>query len=227
MCETPEGRRRANIFFVESTGNKCLTARQACSVESAARTNPHANITVYMQATMLTDHMFDWNAGLPIRHRSCRITDSLSQFHNVKFHYSELVEYTRDTPLWGLNSAGEYNESNYPVHHRSDAGRVAILWKYGGIYLDLDCMVLHPLHCLQNTVGMNPNSHHINWLENSVLIFDAGHPFLNQLMKYVLMPLDGHCWRVFCYLRFTSIQDIKHRLLLLELLDIDICKHIF
>ena len=185
MCKSPEGRSEKNLFFVETTGYECLTTRQACTVESAARTNPHLPITVYMQKTLLTDHNFDWNSGRPKRPRSCRITDSLRQFENVKFVKEELAEYTRDTPLWVLHENFHYNDSYYPVHHRSDAVRVAILWKYGGIYLDLDCMVFRPLHCLENTVGVNPQSDK-EWVENGVMIFDAGHPFLHFLMRYVL-----------------------------------------
>jgi len=187
MCETAERRHlpAKNIFFIESTGHKCLTARQACSVESAARANPDANVTVHMHTTLLTDQMFGWSESLSNKTRSCRITQRLGQFDRVQIRYEELVEHTRDTPLWILQSDNHYNDSNYPIHHRSDAVRAAILWKYGGIYLDLDCMVLRSLKCLHNTTGMNPHNDKKSWLENGVMSFDAKHPFMYYLMRYM------------------------------------------
>ena len=37
---------------------------------------------------------------------------------------------------------------------RSDLIRVALLWLFGGLYLDLDVVVLRPLYCLKNTIGL-------------------------------------------------------------------------
>lgn len=45
-----EVKRRQEIFFIETSGEDCLTARQACSIESASRTNPDANVVVYMES---------------------------------------------------------------------------------------------------------------------------------------------------------------------------------
>jgi len=171
---------------------------------------------VYMEHQLLTDAMFYWNAGQAKRPRSCRITESLRQFDNVKFRREALVEHTKDTPLWKLHteSSYNYNESNYPVHHRSDAVRVAILYKSGGIYLDLDCMVMRPLHCLENTVGDNPHAGKQFWLENSVLVFQAGHPFLHYLMRFMVYnynPEDyismGPTAVTEAFRRFCDIQD--------------------
>ena len=81
--------------------------------------------------------------------------------------YENLEHHLKDTPLWSLQSKGRLNESLYPLMHWSDAARVAILWRKGGIYMDLDVIVLRPVRCLRNTVGLV--DYIPNWVENGVM----------------------------------------------------------
>jgi lactosylceramide 4-alpha-galactosyltransferase len=143
-----------NIFFLETSGFSCLTARQACSVESAARSNPYAIISVHMEnsGSQKQKEMKDELAG---QRRSCAITNRLfKEWNNVKLIREDLLQHLRNTTLWRLYEKSLLSQSIHPLTHRSDAVRVAMLWKFGGIYLDLDCLVFRPLYCLQNTVGL-------------------------------------------------------------------------
>ena len=102
----------------------------------------------------------------------------------TKLERGDLMEHTKDTPLWALQSKGLLNNSEYPSAHRSDAIRVALIWKHGGLYMDLDVVVLRPLHCLKNTVGLV--DHIPGWAENGVMTFETGHKFVWFLMKYMV-----------------------------------------
>lgn len=175
---------KQNIFFLETSGEACLTARQACSVESAARINPDATISVHMEINALSEkgEKKTLRAG---QRRNCAVTDRL--FHdwkNVKLIRESLLDHLKNTPLWRLQQKGLLDKSSYSLTHRSDAVRVAMLWKYGGLYLDLDCLVFRPLYCLHNTAGLVDFLP--NWVENGVITFQAGHPFLEFLMKYMV-----------------------------------------
>jgi lactosylceramide 4-alpha-galactosyltransferase len=66
----------------------------------------------------------------------------------------------------------------------SDVLRIATVYKNGGIYLDLDCLVIKSLSSLKNAVGFEDVSH--TMLANGVLIFDRHHPFLADAMEEVL-----------------------------------------
>lgn len=175
----------SSIFFLETSGETCLTARQACSIESAARTNPDAIISVYMEINRPTKQG-RIKVDLAGQQRNCAITKRL--FHdwenNVKLVRQDLMEHLRNTSLWRLYQNGLLNQSSHPLMHKSDAVRVAMLWKYGGLYLDLDCLVFRPLYCLQNTVGLVDFLP--NWVENGVMAFQAGHPFIKFLMRYMV-----------------------------------------
>jgi lactosylceramide 4-alpha-galactosyltransferase len=62
--------------------------------------------------------------------------------------------------------------------------RFATVYKNGGIYLDLDCLVTKSFINLRNTVGfedvLNTN------VASGVLIFDKHHPFLADVLEELL-----------------------------------------
>lgn len=139
---------------METSGESCLTARQACSVESAARSNPNAIISVHMENSGLQKQN-QIKAQLAGQTRNCALTNKLfNEWNNVKLVREDLIQHLRNTTLWRLHEKSLLSRSIHPLTHRSDAVRVAMLWKYGGLYLDLDCLVFRPLYCLQNTVGL-------------------------------------------------------------------------
>lgn len=186
---------RTQIFFLETSGECCLTPRQACSVESAIRTNPDATISLYMNiASPLTVHMRkkgykDFNA----QKRSCSITNNLFKIGaNSRLVREDLLLYLNDTPLWGIIENELLEESLYPFSYVSDMVRVAMLWKYGGVYLDLDCIVLKRLDSLRNAVGLNDLIY--NWVENGVMAFESKHYFLLYLMNYMIKEFRPNVW---------------------------------
>ncbi|KAK9168169.1 hypothetical protein Syun_000309 [Stephania yunnanensis] len=75
--------------------------------------------------------------------------------------------------------------------------RLAVLYKYGGIYLDTDFIVLKKLSDLQNSIGaqsMDTKSNSWNRLNNAILIFDKGHPILFKFLEGFSRNFDGNRW---------------------------------
>ncbi|EEC18888.1 lactosylceramide 4-alpha-galactosyltransferase, putative, partial [Ixodes scapularis] len=60
---------------------------------------------------------------------------------------SEVLE---GTPLSSWNFSGAMRSSRYRVVHLADVLRLAVVYKYGGVYLDLDTVVLRSLEDLHN-----------------------------------------------------------------------------
>lgn len=172
------------IFFIESSGEECLRPRQACAIESAALTNPDMTIYVHMSLRAPPGRPEeDRGEGLE---RHCRTMELIRALPNVRIIYEDdlLGKYLKGTPLEPLYHSGAFNRSRYALQHISDAVRIAILYQYGGIYLDLDVVVLRSLRCLRNSAG------HVDVLgqvsvENDVLAFDAGHKFLRFFMRWM------------------------------------------
>ncbi|XP_058763308.1 uncharacterized protein LOC131636717 [Vicia villosa] len=75
--------------------------------------------------------------------------------------------------------------------------RLAILYKYGGVYLDMDFILLKPLNGLRNCIGaqsMDLGFKHWTRLNNAVLIFDKNHPLLLRFIDEFALTFDGNKW---------------------------------
>ncbi|GMY25471.1 lactosylceramide 4-alpha-galactosyltransferase-like [Fagus crenata] len=79
----------------------------------------------------------------------------------------------------------------------SNLMRLAILYKYGGVYLDTDFIVLKSFTGLKNSIGaqsMDVGSKSWTRLNNAALIFDVYHPLLLKFMQEFALTFDGSKW---------------------------------
>ncbi|RWR90580.1 lactosylceramide 4-alpha-galactosyltransferase-like protein [Cinnamomum micranthum f. kanehirae] len=74
--------------------------------------------------------------------------------------------------------------------------RLAVLYKYGGVYLDTDVLVLKKFSDLKNTIGAQSVHCNGNWsrLNNAVLVFDKKHPLLFEFLKEFSQTFNGSKW---------------------------------
>ncbi|NWI35084.1 A4GAT galactosyltransferase, partial [Sula dactylatra] len=121
-----------DVFFVETSERTNPSYLFTCSVESAARAHPGTRVVVLMKG------LANGNASLP-NHWGFSL---LSCFPNMEIRRLDLVELFSGTPLakWYLQS--DHQKEPYFLPILSDACRTAIMWKFGGIYLDTDFIVL-------------------------------------------------------------------------------------
>lgn len=83
------------------------------------------------------------------------------------------------------------------MQNLSNVLRLAALYKYGGIYLDTDVIVLRKMSKLRNCVGaQSMNSATGKWkrLNNAVLVFDKNHRALLKLIQQFDLAFDGRKW---------------------------------
>lgn len=71
------------------------------------------------------------------------------------------------------------SSSRVRKYHLADAARLALLYKFGGIYLDTDIIVLRHLTEFKNSVGFQDE----DFVNNALLIFDKNHPFIRFVME--------------------------------------------
>ncbi|GBM24986.1 Lactosylceramide 4-alpha-galactosyltransferase [Araneus ventricosus] len=157
------------IFFLETSNSSHLSARQACAVESAALHHPEWQVRVLFASS-----------------QPLNLTNSFMElftlFGNVRFLRMELDFIMPGTPLWYWYQKGSWRSSPHKIVHLSDAIRLCLLWKYGGIYLDTDVIVLRSLSKLRNAVSFDSGTN----LGNSFLSFDRGQSLLRfTLADYV------------------------------------------
>lgn len=134
-----------SIFFHETSCNShingkiVITSRQACAVESAAKLNPSYDVYLLYSSP----GVFNFKNT-----ESDRFLQALLNYTNVKIMHLDYEKYTKDTLVQELYSSGQIEYSDYSRSHASDVLRYLTMFKYGGIYLDLDVVVTKSLENL-------------------------------------------------------------------------------
>ena len=75
--------------------------------------------------------------------------------------------------------------------------RLALLYKFGGIYIDTDFVVLKSFSGLRNAIGAQTiDLETRNWsrLNNAVMIFDKHHPLLLKFIEEFALTFNGNKW---------------------------------
>ncbi|XP_071050730.1 lactosylceramide 4-alpha-galactosyltransferase-like [Onthophagus taurus] len=132
----------SSIFFLETTfrhfekGRFELKQREACSIESAALHHPERTIFVIYAAPGIVPNLAPNDKFLNI----------LYTYPNIKVVQAHIGRYLKNTPVDSLYWNRRIDLSPYKVNHYSDLLRTITLWKYGGIYMDTDIIVLKSLN---------------------------------------------------------------------------------
>lgn len=105
--------------------------RQACAIESAARLNPNRDVFV----------LFAVKVGIAPNEPTSPTLNALRRYKNIHFRTLDLYSYANDTPAQEWLSMDKLFLSKYLVSHVSDYLRFLTLYKFGGLYFDLDVII--------------------------------------------------------------------------------------
>ncbi|XP_037501779.1 lactosylceramide 4-alpha-galactosyltransferase [Rhipicephalus sanguineus] len=159
-----------------------LTAREACSIESACRHN--RNHTVHLLSTG------------NISSRGCPYHRLVSQLPNFQSSVLNASAELAGTPLAPLHAeGGALHRSPYVAVHLSDFLRYVVLWNRGGVYLDTDVIVMKSLKGFSNG-AFYQSRNDSDSVANGILFFDK--------QSTVLEALIAKCARVYSPWRWTS-----------------------
>lgn len=160
--------KKLNIFFVETDKNrKMFDHKQMCSIESAAFNNPKADVQIISLGAKLDSRL-------------------LKKYTNIKLSISNENQIYNNTPLmaWWLKYEKKVLKSRYWIHDISDSMRIALLYKYGGYYSDLDTITIRELTSLVNRNGLGRITEFSKpSLGNGILLFGKNHSFLQQVIE--------------------------------------------
>lgn len=168
-----------NIFFIETNKTrKFLTYKQMCSIESAALHNSNSNVYIY-----------SLNAGIN--------QQLLRKYKNIRYILTNEDSVYENTPLyqWWTSKRKLIEKSKFKIHDLSDTIRIALIYKYGGFYSDLDNILiknLEPLHNL-NAIACSSNGKNYK-TNNAVFIFKKSNKFLYYVMEMLVKSYKINIW---------------------------------
>lgn len=178
-----------------------LTSRQACAVESAAINNPYMDVFVLFASPAMIS-----------KNKSSAIASLLS-YGNIFFRVNNLWKYTEGTPTEKWFKTEVIFKSMYLYSHLSDLCRYVTLWRFGGIYLDADVVVIKTFQDVPlNFAGAESN----RVVASGVMGFEKyglGYRVSGECLKKFIEQYNGNAWGSNGPMIITNVlkQSICHR----------------
>lgn len=167
---------------------KAFGERELVSVESLFKSHPEACLVIVSES-------LDSNTGTKI----------FKPFMNSGFKiiaiapdFDYIFKDTHAETWFNKLKQGNVNPGEVSLgQNLSNLLRLALLYKFGGTYIDVDVMVLKSFSKLRNTIGaqnFDPKTGRWSRLNNAVLIFDKKHPLLFKFIEEFALTFDGNKW---------------------------------
>lgn len=177
-------RKDKTIFFhvtnCLSDGFLELNSRQSCAIESAALRNPSFDVFVLFAS--------------PTYFKETNESVRVLQYSNVFFRNNNLWNYTKGTPAEEWFKSEILFESHYVTAHVSDCMRLMTLWRWGGIYMDLDVIVKESFEDIpMNFAGAESPT----LVANGVMSYESsgfGHFIVDLMLKRFVGDFQGDKW---------------------------------
>ncbi|KAL4200879.1 hypothetical protein AMTRI_Chr02g255830 [Amborella trichopoda] len=168
------GKCSLQVFMVWNSPPWSYTVRYQRGLESLLHLHPDACVVMFSE-TMELDFFKDF----------------VKDGYKIAVVMPNLDELLKDTPTRVF--AYVWHEwKKVPLYHihYSELLRLAALYKYGGIYLDSDVVVLKPLHSLNNSVGVEDQPNGGVSLNGAVMAFKRHSPFIMKCLKEFYSTYD-------------------------------------
>ncbi|XP_053895753.1 alpha-1,4-N-acetylglucosaminyltransferase-like [Malaclemys terrapin pileata] len=170
-----------SIIFVEITDRLEPLPLVSCSVESAARIY-HDRPVVFFMAGLNNSTWLDSNSTYPA-------FSLLSAMKNVFIFPFQMETLFQETPLLAWYHKVNAAQEKYWVHISSDASRLALIWKYGGIYMDTDVISMRPIP-VANFLAAEASK----VSSSGVFGFPHHHWFIWDCMNDFVQNYNGRIW---------------------------------
>lgn len=127
--------------------------------------------------------------GFVLNEPDSPVLEALKSYRNVHFRHVDIYRFSKNTPAaqW-IQEDHMFLSRNYR-YHLSDYLRLITLYKFGGIYFDMDFIVL------QNFDNLPPNfapqeKFDMEYINNSVLGFESknvGHQIVEMILRFAFL----------------------------------------
>ncbi|XP_074860174.1 alpha-1,4-N-acetylglucosaminyltransferase-like [Carettochelys insculpta] len=199
---------RGRIIFVETTDHLEPSPLASCSVESAARIYQDRSVVYFMKGLKNNTELVS-NSAYPA-------FTLLSAMENVHIRPFQMDALFQETPLLPWYRRVNPDQEVYWRHVSSDACRYALIWKYGGIYMDTDVISLRPIS-LENFL----TAEDLKLMGSAIFGFSHHHPFVWGCMEDFVENYNGADWgyqgpklltrRLRALCKLTNFQNVENQ----------------
>ncbi|CAO1941559.1 unnamed protein product [Urochloa humidicola] len=168
------GKCSMRVFMVWNSPQWAYGVRHQRGLESLLKQHPDACVVMLSETLELESFQ-----------------EFVKEGYKVAVAVPNLDELLESTPTQEFASVWyEWRQTKYYPLHYSELVRLAALYKYGGIYLDSDVIVLKPLTSLRNTIGAAYHVPGNSSYSGAVLSFEKQSPLLLECLKEFYSTYD-------------------------------------
>ena len=162
----------------ESPGRELLTRFSTASI---LKYNPQAILVLHVSSLKFSRSMEEWFIGTKYRIKIVPLcTEYLATASNAELALARIV-YNRDSPFY--------------YSHVTDFFRYAVLFQYGGTYMDTDIVLTASTSGLKNTVAFEKEEHNDEvFVNGAFLTMQRQSQFLADALDWVLDAYSPDCW---------------------------------
>ncbi|GFZ03089.1 alpha 1,4-glycosyltransferase family protein [Actinidia rufa] len=158
------------------------------TVESLFRSHPHGCL-------IIVSNSMDSSRGVEILRP---FLDKGFHVNSISPDFDYLLKHTVAESWFNRLRKGDVDPGEVSLgQNLSNLLRLALLYKFGGVYIDTDVILLKSLSKLRNVIGAQTIDLETgNWsrLNNAVMVFDKGHPLLYKFIEEFALTFDGNKW---------------------------------
>ncbi|XP_028918811.1 alpha-1,4-N-acetylglucosaminyltransferase [Ornithorhynchus anatinus] len=170
------------IFFLETSDRLEPPPLVSCAVESASRIYRDRPVVFFLKG-------LNGNLSHLPSNSTNKALSLLSRIANVFLFPLDMKTLLQETPLSTWYSQINPQAQKNWLHISSDASRLAVVWKFGGIYMDTDVISIRPIPSENFLAGQSSRDS-----SNGVFGFVRHHPFLWQCMENFVENYNGDVW---------------------------------
>ncbi|XP_010481840.1 PREDICTED: uncharacterized protein LOC104760592 [Camelina sativa] len=178
----------AQFFMVWLSPAKTFGPREMLAVDTLFTTNPGACLAILSNSL---DSPRGYTILKPLFDRGFNL---IAVTIDIPF----LVKNTPAEAWLKRLKSGRMDPGSIPLFmNLSDLTRLAVLYKYGGVYLDTDIIFLDDITRLRNAIGaqsMDPKTKTWSRLNNAVMVFDIYHLLMREFLHEYSTTFDGNIW---------------------------------
>ncbi|XP_038600416.1 alpha-1,4-N-acetylglucosaminyltransferase [Tachyglossus aculeatus] len=171
-----------SIVFLETSDRLEPPPLVSCAVESASRIYRDRPVVFFLKG--LNGNL----THLPSNSTNAAFS-LLSGIRNVFLFPLDMRTLFQETPLFSWYSQINPRTQKNWLYVSSDASRLAIIWKFGGIYMDTDVISIRPIPAENFLAGQSSRLS-----SNGVFGFVRHHPFLWQCMENFVERYNSAIW---------------------------------
>ncbi|XP_010256589.1 PREDICTED: lactosylceramide 4-alpha-galactosyltransferase-like [Nelumbo nucifera] len=183
-----QSRCEMKFFMTWISPARTFRRREFFALESLFKAHPHGCLMI-LSATMDSRH--GGHILKPLHDRGFKV---LAVTPDLPY----LFENTAAITWFDEIKKGNKDPGEIPLaQNLSNLLRLAVLYKYGGVYMDTDFIILKKFSGLRNSIGaqsMDAETGSWTRLNNAVLVFDKNHPLLLNFMEEFSITFNGNKW---------------------------------